>query len=138
MTPTARTLQLLRRRGYLAAVAERFIQPIKRRVDLFNCIDIVAIHREETGVLGVQATTTSNLSARLRKAVALPALRTWLAAGNRFELWGWSKRGRRWKPKIISIRLPDLARVVIEAPPRRRGGRKWEALPLFPDGAEAG
>jgi hypothetical protein len=132
MTPTARSLAYLRRRGYLADVAERWIPGANIRRDLFGCIDIAAIGRDLAGVLGVQATTIGNMSSRLAKARALPALRTWLAAGNRFEVWGWAKRGRRWAVKIVAVQAGDLAAVVIEAPPpRRRGGRAWEPAPLF-------
>jgi hypothetical protein len=130
-SPTARSLALLRRRGFVADVCERWLAQAGIRRDLFGCIDLVAVHPRENGVLGIQATTASNLSARLRKAVGLPALKTWLAAGNRFEVWGWSKHGRRWHVKIVALRPSDLAAIVVEAPPRRRGGRKWAPLPLF-------
>jgi hypothetical protein len=112
MTPTARTLALLRRRGYLA------------------------VRPNESGVLGVQATTLGHVSARLAKARALPALKTWLAAGNRFEVWGWARCRGRWRVKIVSVQAKDLAGIVLEAPPRRVGRRKkWRPLPLFPDAA---
>ena len=132
MTPTARSLALLRRRGYVVDVAERWIPGANIRRDLFGCIDVAAVHRDERGVLGIQATTAGNAAARLSKARALPALGTWLAAGNRFEVWGWAKRGRRWRVKIVAVRAGDLAAEVVECPPaRRRGGRRWELLPLF-------
>jgi hypothetical protein len=81
ISPTARTLQLLRRRGYLADVVEGWVPGTVILRDLFGCIDVAAVHLHERGVLGVQATTRGHLSARLRKAVGLPARRTWLARG---------------------------------------------------------
>jgi hypothetical protein len=133
-------LRLLPRRGYQADVVERWIAQVGIRRDLFGCIDVVAIHPHEQGVLGVQATTAGHLSSRLGKAVALPALRTWLAAGNAFQVWGWARSGTRWRVKIVGVRAEDLAGVVVEAPRRRRGGRQWRPLPLFdpdPDGTPA-
>jgi len=54
-----------------------------------------------------------------------------LQAGVGVEVWGWCKRGQRWRVKIVAIQADDLAAVVVEAPPRRRGGRPWEPAPLF-------
>jgi hypothetical protein len=86
---------------------------------------------DEPGVLGVQCTTRGHLSSRLEKAVALPALRTWLSAGNRFEVDGWAQVAGRWRVKVVAVPAEDQAAVVQEAPPRRQGGRAWRPLPLF-------
>jgi hypothetical protein len=91
--------------GYKAGVVERFIQAIHQRVDLFGCIDIVAIREHVQGVLGVQSTTVDNESKRVAKAVKIPALRTWLEAGNRFEVHGWAKKGARGKRKTWSLNI---------------------------------
>jgi hypothetical protein len=77
-------LQLLRREGYLAAVAEKWNPHSRSRADLFGFADVLAV-RAGAPVLAVQATSASNHSARVRKAQALPALRTRLAAGCAFE-----------------------------------------------------
>jgi len=134
MSPTARSLALLRRRGYVVAVAESWIPRLNIRRDLFGCIDLVAVTERETGVLGIQTTTSSNLSSRLKKARQTPALRTWLAAGNRFELHGWRKVGRLWQPRIVAVQPSDLAEVVIEQPQRRKGGRRARQRDLFDSG----
>jgi hypothetical protein len=115
LTPTARSLALLKRSHYIAGVVERWLPRVERRKDLFGCIDLVAVHRCEPGVLGVQATSMSNVSARVRKAQERPELRTWLAAGNRFEVWGWS--GQR--VKRVALKTEDLQAVVVQAPKRR-------------------
>jgi hypothetical protein len=39
MTPTARTLALMRRSGYLAAMVESWLRYANRRRDLFDCCD---------------------------------------------------------------------------------------------------
>jgi hypothetical protein len=91
--------------GYKAGVVERFIQQIHQRVDLFGCIDIVAIRENVKGALGVQSTTVDNESKRATKAANLPALRTWLEAGNVFEVHGWALKGARGKRKIWELNI---------------------------------
>jgi hypothetical protein len=92
-SPTQRTLALLRREGYTAAVVERWIPKAGRRADLFGVIDLLAV--KPGIVLGVQATAASNVSARVHKALAEPRLRTWLEAGAAFGIIGWARRGPR-------------------------------------------
>lgn len=113
MSPTARTLKWLREEGYLAQVVERYNSFSRKRVDLWGCIDILAIRKLTNGVFGIQATSTSNVSARLTKSKGCPELRVWLEAGNRFEVVGWSKKGPRGKRKLWTmvrqeITLEDL------------------------------
>lgn len=102
MTPTARSLQALRRDGYEAAVVEKWLPYCRRRADLFGCIDILAVKYGEP-VLAVQATSAANVSSRLSKSLAEPRLRIWLGSGQRFEVWGWSKRGPRGKRKTWQL-----------------------------------
>lgn len=118
-SPTARTLAFLRRCGHAAAVVERWNAHAGIRQDVFGVIDIIAVRRGEPGVLAVQATTLPNVSARLAKAKVRPELRTWLAAGNRFQVHGWFQRAGRWKVKIVALRAEDLVSVVVQAPRRR-------------------
>jgi hypothetical protein len=119
----------LRASGYTAEVVERWLPWANVRRDFLQCIDILAIRRGEPGVLGVQATSGSNLSARLAKAKGKPGLRVWLAAGNRFECWGWQRRNGRWTVRLVEVKGEDLTGVLVEAPPsrrRRRGERQQE------------
>lgn len=90
VSPTERTLRLLREMGYQVEVVERWNPYSKTRQDLFGCIDLVAV-REGFPVLGVQATSRSNVSARVRKAEQEPRLTPWLASGATFEVWGWGR-----------------------------------------------
>lgn len=112
-SPTSRSLQELKKRGYQAQIVEKWNSFAKIRIDLFGCIDIVAVDGKTNGVLGVQATSTANVNARIKKSVMIPALRAWLMSGNRFSVWGWAKRGPRgerklWELKEIPITLDDL------------------------------
>ncbi len=126
MSPTARTLTVLRRLGYLPAIVERWIPGANVRRDLYGCIDIVAIQANEHGVLGIQATSLPNISARLKKAKALPALEIWLLAGNRFEVWGW----RGSEVKRVSV-LPGDTKPTVVAKPKRRTGKRGQQRLLF-------
>lgn len=81
MTPPARSLAYLRLQGHTVQVVERFILGVKIQRDLFGCIDIFAIRGDRSGVLGVQATTSSHVVSRKEKAEARPELQTWLRVG---------------------------------------------------------
>ena len=101
MTPSARTKKLLAELGYASDDAERRItRTIKK--DLFGIIDIVAIRPGE--IFGVQATSASNHSSHVKKALAEPKLLLWLLAGGRFEVWSWGKKGARGKVKKWRVR----------------------------------
>lgn len=111
-SPTARSLESLREAGYIAEVVERWIPHTNNRKDLFGAIDIVAIHPNSQGILGVQATTAANASARVRKALMEPKIRVWIEAGGFFAVHGWRKyrEGNReiWRPMVREITIDDL------------------------------
>lgn len=101
--PSERSMRLLRKEFWTVAMVERWNpwagppdpvtgKPTGIRQDLFGCIDLVAVKAEAKGVLAVQATSMSNLTARINKAFGLPITKIWLQAGNRFEFHGWVKR----------------------------------------------
>ena len=74
-SPTQRTLNHLRRRGYLAAVVERFNPHVGEhgiRQDLFGFLDLLAIRADKPGVLGIQATSASNA------AISFHVCRCWM------------------------------------------------------------
>ena len=113
-SPTVLTLKKLREQGYTAQVVERwqalsgnkFLPGI--RIDLFGIIDILAIRGDEDGCLGVQCTTYSNMSARVKKAKAEPRMVTWLCANNQLQVWGWFKKKNRWEVRVVEITGDDL------------------------------
>jgi hypothetical protein len=104
MTPTARTLQHLKKLGYTAQVVEQTIRGkgmvFKR--DLFGCIDVLALG--DGRAWGIQACAGSSHAARLTKAKQQPGLADWLRCGNRFEVWSWAKQGPRGKRKVWTLR----------------------------------
>lgn len=132
MSPTALTLRYLRTAGYLADVVERWIAQAGIRKDLFGIIDLVGITIDEP-VLAVQATSLANVSARIAKAKASPALALWLTTGARFQVFGWAKRRGKWFPKIVELSGPDLDHDVLARPPRRNRRPTLEPGDLFAD-----
>ena len=101
-SPTARTLAECKKRGWTAQVVEQTIPRTFIKRDLFGIIDILAITPD--GLLGIQATSGTNHSARIAKARQEPRLATWLRAGAHFAVWSWAKRGDRGKRKLWALR----------------------------------
>ena len=107
-SPTARSLKRIRMDGWTAAVTERWNPYAGIRQDLFGFIDVLAIREGAVGCLAIQATTGDNATKRMAKAAGVEHLKTWLAAGNRFEVWAWRKmkvkrggKAVRWSCRII-------------------------------------
>lgn len=107
-SPTQNSLSALRAQGYTCWVCEYWNSFTRRRVDMFGCIDIIAIRAGET--LAVQ-TTTTGVAARVKKITDseyLPAMRD---AGWRIEVHGWrkAKKVRGGKAEIWKQRIVDLS-----------------------------
>jgi hypothetical protein len=106
MSPTQRTLEWCRKRGWIAGVVERWIPQTRRRLDLFGFIDIVAVNGRVRWPYGIQTTSGANLASRIAKA---KALETTEAVGKAFTLLfiGWRKllvgKRRLWKPRVIQL-----------------------------------
>jgi hypothetical protein len=84
----------MRERGYYAETVERWIPRLNIRKDFAGVIDVLCLGDNE--IVGVQTTSASNVSARVRKianAETLPHLRR---AGVRILVHGWRKSGRTW------------------------------------------
>jgi hypothetical protein len=89
LSPTARSLAHLREQGYHVEVVEQNKRAgIKCwKVDLWGFIDLLAIRRGE--VLGVQVTSRSNVSSRVKKITDSPLLPLVREAGIRVLVQGW-------------------------------------------------
>jgi hypothetical protein len=120
LTPTARSLDLLRQSGYLAEPVERWLPGANLRRDLFHVGDVLAVHpHRQPAFLLVQATTRGHVQARLDKARCRPELAVWLRAGGAFEVWGWFCTGKRWDVRRVGVQAGDLAAVPLTRTPRR-------------------
>lgn len=120
MTPTARTLKLLRSEGYLAAVVERWIPKLNRRADLWGCFDVLAVHPRDRTFVVVQVTSAAHVADRLKKVQSRPETLLWLRAGGKVEVHGWAgPRLRR-----LSVAAEDLQPVLMSKPRRRKPDRQ--------------
>jgi hypothetical protein len=123
-SPTARTMALLRREGYVAAACEAWLPAVRRRRDLFGFADVAAVHPHVPGPLLVQTTSAANLSSRRRKVCGSAAARLWLRCGARIELHGWEKTpAGRWRCRRQAVRAADLTAVDLTPPPAPRPAR---------------
>ncbi len=94
-SPTQRTLEELRKRGYTAAITERWNPFAKIRQDLFGIVDVLAVGNGET--LAVQCTSGSNVSSRVDKIAAADVTIELRKAGWKLAVWGWRKNSEgRW------------------------------------------
>lgn len=97
-SPTQRSLKLLRGRGLVCQVVEKWNAFAKVRQDLFGFIDIVCVS-QKAGIVGVQTTTGSHISERAKKIKAEPRAEAWIRSGGRIIIHGWVKQGARGKVK---------------------------------------
>jgi hypothetical protein len=111
-SPTQRSLQWLRDRGWLAHVVERRIPYKNITVDCFGG-DILAVHalRKETAL--IQTTSASNANKRIAKCTEAESetgmeVQTWIEAGNKFFVHGWGKTGPRGKKKEWEVKITEL------------------------------
>ena len=102
MSPTARSLALLRSRGYLAEVVEKWIPRANIRKDLWGWCDVLAVH--DFGFNAVQCTTYANVSARVRKikeSDTFARVRPHLYA---ISVHGWKKNKQgRWECREVVV-----------------------------------
>lgn len=99
---TAKSMQYLRDQGYEVGVVEKWIPHVKQRRDLFGILDIVAVKPLST--LGVQCTSDSNVSSRVRKILECPTTTTLMLAGWTILVHGWSKKSDgKWHCRTVDI-----------------------------------
>lgn len=101
-SPTQRSKSFLEGRGYQVEVTEHWNPFARVRKDLFGFIDMLAIREGE--ILGVQTTSRSNMSARIRKIAEHENVAAVRKAGIRIEVHGWGKnKAGRWEVKVEDI-----------------------------------
>jgi hypothetical protein len=115
MTPTQRTMDELRKRGYMVGRVEQWIPAAHGgfRKDLFGIIDLLAISGELT--LGIQVCGTAwSAHVDKLKTEGEKSVRAWLQSPHRrLELWGWrplkegARRVHRLRRAMFYIRWQD-------------------------------
>lgn len=114
--PTQRTLKVLRSYGLRADVCEKWIPQANKRRDLFGILDVIAIGMldRQPVTMGVQATSGSNHSSRVKKLLEADTSAEWLAAGNRLQVMSWTKKKNRWHPRVTELVLNGDGEVVAQ------------------------
>jgi hypothetical protein len=104
ISPTQRTLKRLRDSGDypLVTIVERWNAFAKIRQDLFGIIDILAIDSKGNTV-GLQVTSYSNISARVKKMEASDAISHLRDANWVLLVEGWHKKDNKWVGRIVDI-----------------------------------
>lgn len=101
-SPTQLTLKKWKKAGYICAVVEKWNPHAKIRQDLFGCIDVLAVGAD--GTIGIQSTSYSNISARVRKIEDMPEIVAALrAAGWTIIVEGWRKPKNRWECRQVDV-----------------------------------
>lgn len=101
-SPTQRSLAYLREQGWLAEVVERWNPHARVRKDLWGFVDILALREGET--LGVQATSGTNVAARIAKIASAEHVGAVRRAGWRIEVHGWRKAANgRWTLRVEDV-----------------------------------
>jgi len=121
LSPTQRTLRLLREQGRLAEITEKWVMNPKHpgggfRKDLFGFIDIICLDPER-GIVAIQS-CGSGFKAHERKikdSDCTEFVIEWLKCDGKLELYGWRKvklkrggKAKVWKPRIQEITLKDI------------------------------
>ena len=109
--PTQRTLKELRERGWAYQVLEKFQRFAGGGGFKKDCwgADIIALDGLP-GSLLIQTTSDTNHAARRTKVLAIPEVKLWLDAGNRFHVWTWGKRvsAGRGSRKVWTLREEEI------------------------------
>lgn len=103
-SPTQRSLEEMRRRGWVVSVVERSSNfgGMFRRHDLFGIADLMYLADGEAGL--VQVTSGSNVSARIKKIADSEHIGDIRKAGLRVFVHGWSKRANgRYELREIDL-----------------------------------
>jgi hypothetical protein len=91
MTPTQRSLKHLREQGQVPEVVQRWNSFARKSLDLWGFLDIISLNPTKGEIVGVQATSLSNVAARIKKITAHPNLSAVRACGIRILVQGWGK-----------------------------------------------
>lgn len=133
ISPTQRTLKILRDQGYYPWIVERFNAFSGRRTDYLNIIDILIV--VPSGMLGVQSCGTA-FSEHKKKILEDETWSTkhWLKGkGNELILIGWRKlkikrggKAVRYEPRIAYITMTKKGKLEF----REKNGKwfrtRWE------------
>jgi hypothetical protein len=101
MTPSTRSIKKLTNEGWLVWNVESRVPRTNITKDLFGFLDLVALKGGET--LGIQVTSASNVSARIKKITNHPNVGIVRDAGWGIEVHGWRKKKEEWICRVVDL-----------------------------------
>ena len=113
-SPMVRTLKVIKEQELPYWKVEYWNNFARRRIDLFNIIDVLVL---DSGIVGIQV-CGSDLSSHKQKIMVGEKTATfnWLSNGARLEVWAWRKllkkrggKAKKWVPRIIDVFLVNKA-----------------------------
>ena len=106
-SPTQLSLKLMKERGYKCEITERWNPFARIRQDLYGFIDVLCLG--DGDIVGVQTTSYSNMSARIKKIREHENFAAVNRAGIRVIVQGWHKKGARWEVREVEVEPQNLA-----------------------------
>lgn len=100
-SPTQRSLKLMRDRGYLCAVTERWNPHAHIRQDLWGFCDILCVAADSR--IAVQTTTLAHMNDRIAKIKAHPNFPVVYGSGIEVVVHGWRKLKSGWTCKEAMV-----------------------------------
>jgi hypothetical protein len=96
VSPTQRSLKIMRERGYHCEIVEKWNSFVKIRQDLFGFIDVLCLGQNE--IIGVQTTTSAHMAERIHKIKDHANYQAVVDSGIKILVHGWVKRTNgRWE-----------------------------------------
>jgi len=101
-SPTQLTLKHLKNNGFdTVQIVERWNAFARVRQDLFQIIDVLAVKDGET--IGIQVTSKSNMSARIKKIADSDHIGALREANWKILVHGWHKVKNRWQLEEVDV-----------------------------------
>lgn len=101
LSPTQRSLKLLRDEGLTVAVVEKWIPGANIRKDLFDCWDLACVGRGKFSL--VQVTTLAHIGERAKKIADHPVTAELRKAGVGLFIHGWRELKSGWEAKVLDV-----------------------------------
>jgi hypothetical protein len=101
LSPTQRSLKLMRERGFHAETVEKWIPGANIRRDLWGFVDVLCLG--DDGLVAVQCTSLSNVSSRIKKIADSPLVYRVRKCGVRILVHGWGKKQGRWQVRELDV-----------------------------------
>ena len=101
-----RSMELLRKEGYIVGNAEYWSQHAGLTIDLFGFIDLVCLNVEEKKIVAVQV-TKGDVPRHIAKIREIKAASAWLVCGGEIVIHHWRELGlrgqKKWCLEVISV-----------------------------------